>query len=383
MTLPALILRELRHHRLNAILSATGLVVAVGLLTLGRAATAAAERETRRVLRDLGFNLRIIPRETDMGHFWAKGYSDQTLPADSVDRLASQAGLFVSFNHLTPALERHLPIDGQDVLLTGLGRPVVGPGEKKAPLGLVIAPGHAVLGHAVASRLQVKRGATLTVGPRTLTIDRLLVEAGTDEDVRLYTALEDAQAILGLPGRISEIKAIDCLCLTSDQDPLGQLRAVLEKALPGGRVLQLRSIADARARQRQMMTRLDELAGPVVVGAAGVWIAVLAGLNVRERRSELGLWRALGHGSARLAGLFLGRAALLGAVGALAGWTLGTAVALAAGPRLFPVTAGSLAADSPLLAWAMLLTPAFAALASFLPTALAVAHDPAETLRAD
>ncbi|MFM7101472.1 MAG: ABC transporter permease, partial [Verrucomicrobiota bacterium] len=263
------------------------------------------------------------------------------------------------------------------------GQPVVGPGEKKAPLGLVIPPGRTVLGHAVAGRLQARRGGSITIGARTLTVDRILVEAGTDEDIRLYTALADAQAILGLPGRISEIKAIDCLCLTSDQDPLGQLRAVLEKALPEGRVLQLRSIADARARQRQMMTRLAGLAGPVVVGAAGVWIAVLAGLNVRERRSELGLWRALGHGSGRIAGLFLGRAALLGAVGAAAGWSLGTALALAAGPRLFPVTAGSLAADGTLLGGAMLFTPAFAALASFLPTALAVAHDPAETLRAD
>jgi len=122
---------------------------------------------------------------------------------------------------------------------------------------------------------------------------------------------------------------------------------------------------------------------PLVLLVGAGWLALLAWLNVRERRAEIGLWRALGHGSPRLAGLLLGKAMLLGGIGAVAGYGLGTWIALSAGPEIFQVTARSLRAEPMLLLWALLLTPAFAAVASLLPTMLAVAQEPAKTLRAD
>jgi putative ABC transport system permease protein len=383
MPLLSLILRELRHHRFNAVLSLLGLVAAVALLVVIRLLTTAAERETRRVVRDLGFNLRIIPRETDPELFFATGYSDKTLPADAVQRLASGAQTFVSFNHLTASLERRIPIGDREAILTGLGPAVVGGGDKKQPMGFNIAPGKAHVGYLLARRLGAKPGAPLPVQGRLLTVEKVLVESGTDDDIRLFTSLPDAQAILNLPGRISEIKAIDCLCLTADQDPLTQLRAALAKLLPEAQVLQMRTMADARAKQRQTAERYSRFAVPLVLGIGAAWVGILAALNVRERRAELGLWRALGHGSGRIAALFLGRAALLGIAGAALGYLLGNAVGLHYGPKLYPVTAGGFASEPLLLGWALVVTPAFAALAAFLPAMIAVAQDPAETLRAD
>lgn len=383
MSLAGLILRELRHHWANALLVTLGLVIAVALLVAVKMTTAAAERETRRVMRDLGFNLRIIPRATDMDHFWTHGFSDQTMPEEAVRRLAASHGVFLNFNHLTPALEGRLELGGRPALLTGLGETIVDPNEGKQPMGYRLKPGQVILGRAIATRLEAKRGETIRLSNREFTVERILGESGTEEDVRIYGALADVQAVLGLPERINEIKAIDCLCLTADEDPLAQLRAVIEEILPEARVLQLTVLADARARQRQMAERYARFAVPLVLLVGAGWLALLAWLNVRERRSEIGLWRALGHGSARIAGLLLGKALLLGAVGALAGYALGTWIALSAGPEIFKVTAKSLIADPTLLGWALALTPAFSALASLLPTMAAVAQEPAKTLRAD
>lgn len=383
MSLIGLIARELRHHWVNALLGTLGLVIAVALLVAVQMTTAAAQRETTRVMRDLGFNLRIIPRATDMDHFWTHGFSDQTMPEDAVKRLAAQHGVFLSFNHLTPALEGRIDAGGRPALLTGLGETIVDPNEGKQPMGFRLKPGQVILGRAIADRLQAKRGGTIRLGEQEFTVERILGESGTEEDVRIYGALADAQKILGRPGRINEIKAIDCLCLTSDEDPLSQLRAVIEEILPEARVLQLTVLADARARQRQMAERYAHFAVPLVLLVGAGWLALLAWLNVRERRAEIGLWRALGHGSPRIAGLLLGKAVLLGVIGAVAGYGLGTWIALSAGPEIFQVTARSLRAEPVLLLWALLLAPAFAALASLLPTMLAVAQEPAKTLRAD
>jgi putative ABC transport system permease protein len=132
-----------------------------------------------------------------------------------------------------------------------------------------------------------------------------------------------------------------------------------------------------------MAERYARFAVPLVLLMGAGWLALLAWLNVRERRAEIGLWRALGHGSPRIAALLLGKAILLGVAGAVAGYGLGTWIALSAGPDIFQVTARSMRAEPGLLLWALLLTPLFAALASLLPAMLAVAQEPAKTLRAD
>ncbi len=375
--------RELWHRPVNAGLGALGLAAGVALLVAVQMLATAAERETRRVVRDMGFNLRIIPRETDVERFHELGHSDRTLPEDAARRLAAGAGTFVSFNHLTPTLERWTNVMGRDALVTGLGPAITGPGEKKAPMGFTVAPGRAHVGSAVGRRLGLKPGGTVEVGGRSLTVEKVLAEAGTEDDVRVYVSLADAQAILGLPGRISEIRAIDCLCLTADQDPLGKLREALGRILPEAQVLQLRTLADARARQRQAAEMFAALATPLTLLVGGAWTAVLAFLNVRERRSEVGLWRALGHGPWRVLGLFLGRAALLGLAGAVVGCAAGTWAGLHHGARLYPVTAAALVPDVALMLRLAWMTPLFAALASLVPAALAAGQDPAETLRAD
>jgi ABC-type lipoprotein release transport system permease subunit len=60
---------------------------------------------------------------------------------------------------------------------------------------------------------------------------------------------------------------------------------------------------------------------------------------------------------------------------------MGTALALALGPEIFPVTASAIKPEGALLGWSLLLAPALAALASFIPALLAASLDPAVALR--
>lgn len=378
-----LILREIGHRRWSFLLGAGGVAATVALFVAFLTTSEAARRETVRVMRDIGFNLRIIPKDTDMDRFWAGGFSDQTLPEDAVQRLAEHDRTFMTYNHLVATLQGRVNVQGHDFVLTGLAPTITSPSNEKQPMGFTVEPGTVQLGFQVAASLGLKRGDSLELGGRTCRVARCLVETGTEEDIRIYAALPDAQAILGLPGRINEIKAIDCLCLTADQDPLAALRGELENILPEARVIQMRAIADARARQRQTADRYFGFLAPVLLLACAIWVGVLAALNVRERRSEIGVLRALGKGAGRVAGLFLGKAVLVGLAGAVLGGVIGTALALHFGPRIFEVTARAIRIDYPLLGWCLLAAPLFAALASLIPTAMAVVLDPADSLRDD
>lgn len=381
MPLSRLILKELVHRRLNALLSVLGILVAVALFVAYLTTAEASHRETTRLTRDIGFNLRIIPADTDMERFWVDGYSDRTMPEETVQRLAGYDRVFVSFNHLVATLQGKFRFREHEVILTGLAPAIVAPAKRNQPMGFAIQPGTVHLGYQVAQQFGVKKGDLLELGSARFTVAQCLVESGTDDDLRVFGELADVQRLLGQPGRINEIKAIDCLCLTSEQDPLKVLRAELAKVLPEAKVLQLRTIADARARQRQTATKYAAFLTPFLLAAAAAWIGVLAILNVRERKVEIGILRALGYGSAPIAALFLVRAALLGIAGAAGGYLLGSALAVHFGPEIFRVTAKSIRTMPSLLLWAAIAAPAFAALASCLPTMLAVTQDPAETLR--
>jgi ABC-type lipoprotein release transport system permease subunit len=381
MSIFKLITREMWLRKWNVCLSLLGLILTLAFIISYYTTAEASKRETRRITRDIGFNLRIIPDSTDMDFFWFNGYSDQSMQEANLTRLATYENVFMTFNHLEARLQKRWSAQGVNALLTGLSQTIASEGKK--PMGYRIQNGELIIGARIASELNWKKGDEVSLGEGSYKITEDLLESGTEEDIRIYCSLEDAQKLLGMPGEINEIQAIDCLCLTSDENPLNILRTELSKVLPDAKVLQAKSIADARARQRQLMDRYFAYTTPFLVVACAIWIGALAAMNVRERRSEIGMLRALGHGSGKIAALFLGKAMLIGALGAVLGFALGAWMSLSFGPGIFKITAKAIQPDYQLLLWSAVLAPLFSALATFIPASLAVAQDPATTLRAE
>ena len=112
-----------------------------------------------------------------------------------------------------------------------------------------------------------------------------------------------------------------------------------------------------------------------------VWVTVLTSLNVRERRSEMGIWRALGKSGVFIGGLVIGKAVLLGLVGGFLGFWAGDWLAMKVGPDIFQITAKAIKTEWSYLVWTLCLTPLLAAAAAFIPAMIAIIQDPAQTLR--
>ena len=157
-----LVVREVLHRKVSFLLSVVGVTAAV-LIAVGLAMiNDASQRETRRVTRDLGFNVRIIPKQTDMDRFWMDGFADQTMPASTVDRLVKRTD--ISYNHLLATLQQRIALSGQDVILTGLSDELFPPGHKKPLMVRPIPPGQAHVGSQVAERLGLHAGVHLNLG---------------------------------------------------------------------------------------------------------------------------------------------------------------------------------------------------------------------------
>lgn len=379
MNILSIILKEIRHRAVNAALAALAVTAAVGFFVFFLTTGEASKRETARIMRDIGYNIRILPAETDMDQYWLAGYSEHTMPEEYALRFAEIEGY--SYAHILATLQRKVAWRGMGLLLTGISAEIAPPDHQKPSMIFTIEPGHAYVGHEVAAQLGLERGAEAEILGKTFKIERVLGEAGSADDIRVYAHLSDVQAALGLEGRVNEIKALDCMCLIEDPDPMGALRDELRRILPEAKMFHMRDIASARENQRQMTENYFALLIPLVTAVCALWIGALAFLNVRERRTEIGILRALGHGSGAVAALFMGKAVLLGLGGALIGFALGTGLALSAGADIFEITAKNIKPMYGLLGWSIVIAPVFAALSSFIPAMIAVTQDPADTLR--
>lgn len=380
MSIVSLILKEICHRKVNFVLGLVAVMTAVALFIGFFTAGAASERETARLMLSMGYNMHIIAKDADMNQFLMTGVADRTMPEQYLTELASQKT--IAYNHLLATLQKKMAWRGLDVILTGLAPEVCPPGSKTPPMSFEIKPGSLYLGHRIWNTLGLNQGDRVDIKGKTFSVARRLAESGGADDVRIQCHLRDAQEILELPGQISEIRAVDCLCFGQTDDPVALLRKEIGSLLPDAQVFQTKAIAEARAAQRQMVRNLFAVIMPFTVIACGVWVGVLAIMNVRERQQEIGIMRALGYGSGRIAMLFLGKAALIGLLGAGLGFLLGTALAQYFGPGIFKLTGKTMIKpELALLIISLIFAPVFAAVSSFIPAMIAVAYDPAVTLR--
>jgi hypothetical protein len=444
-----LVLREVRHRWGTFVLSVAAVAVAVGVVVASElwllrdrqeteailaakrrqveATIAARQAEVERTgaeLQDairkhmtkLGFNILVLPQEQDLAELHLNGTLTSTMPESYAQKLADSG--VVTVNHLLPLVTRRLKWPERDIEVVLVGTrgeiPILHRSEKQ-PLLAAVAPGDMVIGAAVQRQLGVQVEDSVTFLGREFTIRKINPDRGTVDDVTVWIDLATAQELLGLQNLIHGILALECEC-TGDR--ITQVRAELQGILPGTQVIERysqalaraearnqarltaeRALAEAQASGRELLeqeartrqaiedqhAQLAAWLAPTVVLAAAAWVAFLTWLNVRQRRVEIGILRAIGLPQWDLLLVFLAKAALVGVIGGVAGLLLGTGLTFWSRPA-----AALLASDAsspagwPAVLWlAPLAAPLLAAAASWLP-ALAAAHqDPAAVLEGE
>ncbi len=155
-------------------------------------------------------------------------------------------------------------------------------------------------------------------------------------------------------------------------------KAIADKQTAGERAVA--EEAASRESVHQQIVKATMVLMPLALVGAAAWVGLLAYMNVRQRRGEIGILRAIGVSSRQIAGVFLVRAALVGLVGGPVGCAIGLVVA-----HFVEAPAGSTAQSLPIsVGWlvaAALTAPILCALAGWAPAMLAGRQDPAVVLQ--
>ena len=372
-----IILREFCFRWVTAFAAASIVAIAVTMVLLSEQVSGANEAATRRIQRDIGLNIVILPPQTELDAWWIDRMPRGSMPEEWIDRLEDQDVA----NRLVPMLVSRVRIGASECLLTGIAEERFKRGKSMKPVfGRTIEDGSIMLGATVASAADAREGEPLEIRGRSLVVSRILEPTGSEEDVRGWVSLRDAQAILELPGRLNEIRALECHCSEDVEDPLEVIRAQLEPIVPGARVVRMNALADARRSQRMMAERIVSGSLVPVLVLCGVIVGMLSLVNVRERRREMGVLIALGRRRSSVAVIVMGRTFLIGLARGAGGLLITSLAGVA-------ITEGIVGAPPPaIMTWevmiaTLLFPPVFCMLASFYPAIIAAMVDPARLMR--
>jgi putative ABC transport system permease protein len=259
-----------------------------------------------------------------------------------------------------------------------------------------------VAGAALAQRLNLRAGSKVKINAggksRTLTITGI-VSTGGREDNSILAPLEIAQDLAGRPGVYRRLlvsaltKPADAF---SERDPstmtpveydrwycspyISSISRQIQQQLPGVEVRAIRQVAEGEGR---ILTRVSGLMWIVTIAAlfaAALAVGATSATTVLERRTEIGLMKALGASGRAVGAFFAAEQLLLAFVGGVLGYALGIVLARALGIGIFGV--------APVLRWILLpivlvLAAVVALLGSLLPLGRASRVDPAPVLRGE
>lgn len=204
---------------------------------------------------------------------------------------------------------------------------------------------------AVASGWHV--GDQLRIDGRPVRVTGIL-RAGSDEANAIVVPLSLAQQLAGHPGAVRRV-LVSALTKPEDafarRDPASMTPAdrdrwycspyansisyQLREAIPGAAAGQIRQVAQnegivlSRIQGLMLLITLAALLASTLAVAAAMATAIL------ERRTEVGLMKAVGAANSRIAAIFLTEAALLALLGGIAGFGVGALLAQGIGRTIF------------------------------------------------
>jgi putative ABC transport system permease protein len=362
--------RELRHRTRQAVVTALGLALGIGLVVTVTALSSGVRAAQGKVLgslfgvgTDITVTTATAPASGGMAQVTPEPYvqhtdtlaspTQGTMGVSAVASIARLHDVGTAVGGLTlTEIKATIPADNAphsfqppvQVSVTGvdLGHGRLGPlAAARLAAGRSFAAGQAdadvtVADSAYAAAHGLRAGSAATIAGTRFTVIGIVRQAPGSNAPQLYIPLARAQALSGLGGKVNAIYV-----QAASASGVGTVTGEIGRLLPSATVTSSASLANAVAGSLKTTAQLAR--------SLGTWLAVLALLAaaavaslltvaaVARRVREFGTLKALGWRSGRITAQVMGETLAMGIVGAAAGIALGlggAAAASAAAPNL-------------------------------------------------
>ena len=403
MKLRTLVWRELFERKSQMLTCFLAIFLGITAVVAIKNVTHYSEMAVAREMDSLGANVLVLPKSTTLQDYYSADMHEEVIPEEYVMRLTMSD--IQGVDNLSPKLCVPVELAGKEFALTGIlpksefqakaawsgagifSRPMgcgaieIGadpkPEDKKTAIRKRVIKdlgSHEILaGPDVATALDLQEGDPLTLLGESFSVIAVLPETGTVDDSRIFAHLHTVQRLSGKGAVVNCIEIVGC-CEEISAGLVGNVN----RLLPYARVVTVKQVVETQQNINHMMGRLSVIFLVIIVVVGGAGIANYMYANVFERRREIGTLMALGAESGLVLRLFLLKALLLGLVGGIGGFLIGTTIAVTLGPKL----AGVPVLPMPILAlWAVAISTGIAIVASYFPARRAARLDPVATFQ--
>ena len=405
MNLAGVAWKELSHRRSSLVSGLVAITLGIAVIVGVRSVTVASEHAVAVKMDSLGANVLVLPQGATVDDYHTADIDAPTFPEEYVERMVTSALLGVE--NISPKLTRRREVEGKKLVVTGVlpdSEVATKPtwqlegleGEKphchncKGGLGELADPrlkrkaieelgkDECLLGSQAAAVLFKRVGDEVELKGEQgeavkLKLTAILPTTGTVDDDRVFMHLHSMQEMLGIGSQVSAIEVMGC-CQEISAGLLSKLRNVL----PDTRVTGIQQIVSTQVETNKLMDKLSWGILLIVLIVGGLSIGNYMWGNVTTRRREIGILRMLGARRARIIGMLLTKAIVLGLVGGILGYALGTLVVTAMGPDTLGLDVRALPGW---LLGSVALAVTVAVLGSFLPAWLASRFDPSANMQ--
>ena len=358
MRLTDLTLKELWHRKSQLVSGLLAITLGIGVIVGIRSFSVVSEKAVAVNLDNLGANVLVLPQAASVDNYYSADIDAPTFPESYVERIVTST--LPGVDNLSPKLTRRVKIGNENIVLTGIlpkseiaSKPIWQQGglvAEKVSASCAPAPGakpakyldaklqrkgidslaeaDCFVGSAIAQRLNVKEAGTLVIEGKTFAVVKVLPETGTVDDDRVFANLHTVQSLLGTGEQISAIEIMGCCSEISD-GLLGKLRNVL----PDTRITTIGQIVSTQIETNKMMNKISLVFLIIILFVGSISIGNYIWANVNERRKEIGILRMIGYHKRHIYYILVLKGIIIGLLGGIAGYILGTLGAIWLGPQ--------------------------------------------------
>ena len=324
MTLNTIAIQNLLRRKGKALLILVGLVLGIGTVVTVISFSDAVTGDINHKLEKYGANILIVPRTENL----SLSYGGIQMGGISFDMQELRETDLEAVKHIKnyrniaamgPMALGAVRVKERPVMLAGVDfeeARILKPWwkiEGRQP------EANAILAGAEAARvLNIAVGDTLEIAGNAVPVSGLLKPTGSQDDQLLFVTLPTAQALLGMPGQVSMVE-VAALCAGC---PIEEMVQQISEVLPGAKVMAIQQVVKGRMETLAQFKKLSFGVSVIIILIGSLVVLVTMTGSVRERKAEIGVFRAIGFRQRHVMRIILMEATLIsigaGVVGYLA-----------------------------------------------------------------